>query len=99
MSVVSLYLFWLHNFIPALLLHILPSLVVSYAIIRFVSLERYAASSLGRYVGEYMTARMQLVRLIGDIVTVVGAWFQTLWIIAIGAVVVLLGWLRGRIFP
>jgi hypothetical protein len=98
MSVVSLYLFWLHNIVPALLLHILPSLVVSYVIIRFSNLEKYAQSSIGGYLAKYMTTRMQLLRLFGDVVTVVGAWFQMLWIIAIGLVVVLLGWMRGRIF-
>ena len=99
MSIVSLYLFWLHNLVPALLLHILPSLVVSYVIIRFSNLEKYARSSLGGYLAKYMTTRMELLRLLGDVVTVVGAWFQMIWIIAIGLVVVLLGWMRGRIFP
>ncbi len=99
MSVVSLYLFWLHNIIPAVVLHILPSVVVSYVIIRFASLEKYAQSSLGGYLERYMTTRMQLLRLFGDILTVVGAWFQVLWVIAFGLVVVLLGWMRGLIFP
>jgi hypothetical protein len=39
MSVVSLYLFWLHDLVPALLLHILPSIIVSYVIIRFSNLD------------------------------------------------------------
>jgi hypothetical protein len=99
MSVVSLYLFWIHNLVPALLLHILPSLLVSYVIIRFSKLDVYAQSRLGGYLAKYMTTRMQLLRLLGDVVTVVGAWLQLLWVIAIGLVVVVLGWARGRIFP
>jgi hypothetical protein len=99
MSVVSLCLFWIHNLVPALLLHILPSLLVSYVIIRFSNLDIYAQSPLGGYLAKYMTTRMQLLRLLGDGVTVVGAWLQLLWVIAIGLVAVVLGWARGRIFP
>ena len=99
MSVVSLYLFWQHNIIPAVLLHILPSIVVSYLIIRFANLETYARTPLGGYLQRYMTTRMQLLRLLGDLLTVIGAWFQMFWLIALGLIVVLLGWVRGLIFP
>jgi hypothetical protein len=99
MSVISLYLFWFHDLVPALLLHIIPSVVVSYVLIRFVNLDSYAESRLGGYLAKYMTTRMQLLRLIGDVIMVVGAWFQMLWLIAVGVVVVLLGWMRGRVFP
>ena len=46
-----------------------------------------------------MTSRMQLLRLLGDIVTVLGAWFQMLWIIGVGVIVILLGWARGLFLP
>ncbi len=94
-----MYLFWLHNLVPALLLHILPSVVVSYLIIRLANLEKYAQSELGHYLAKYMTTRMQLLRLLGDIVTVLGAWFQMFWVIAVGLIVVMIGWTRGLIFP
>jgi hypothetical protein len=99
MSVVSLYLFWLHNLIPALTLHILPSILVSLVIIRFASLEKYARSRLGGYLAKYMTTRMQLLRLLGDAVTVVGAWFGMFWVIGVGLVMVALGWARGLLQP
>ncbi len=94
-----MYLFWLHNLVPALLLHILPSVVVSYLIIRLANLEKYSQSELGHYLAKYMTTRMQLLRLLGDIVTVLGAWFQMFWVIAVGLIVVMIGWTRGLIFP
>jgi hypothetical protein len=45
MSVVSLYLFWVNSIMPALLLHILPSVAISYVIIRLARLERYSQNS------------------------------------------------------
>lgn len=99
MSIVTLYLFWIHNLIPAVLLHILPSIIVSYLIIRFANLEKYPETSLGRYLAKYMTTRMQLVRFLGDLVTVLGAWFQMLWVIGLGLIIVLLGWTRGLLTP
>ncbi len=65
MSILTLYLFWLHNFVPALLLHILPGVVVSYLIIRLANLEKYARSELGRYLAKYMTTRMQITPPVG----------------------------------
>jgi len=97
MSILTLYLFWVHDLVPAVILHIGPSILVSYLIIRFANLERYMRSGLGQYLAKYMTNRMQLVRLLGDLITVVGAWFQTFWVIGVGLAVVALGWARGLI--
>ncbi len=99
MSILSLYLFRLHHFVQALVLHIVPSVVVGYLIIQYVSLERYARSRLGHYLAKYMTNKMQLLRLPGDVVTVVGAWFQVLWVIGLGLIVIGFGWARGLILP
>ncbi len=45
-----------------------------------------------------MTGKMQLMRPVGDIVTIIGAWFQIVLIIALGVEVIMLRWTRGRLF-
>jgi hypothetical protein len=95
----SLYLFWAHNLIPALLVTFVPAIIASFIIIQTVNLEPYKNSGFGRYLARYMTPLMQALRGAGFIAMVVGAWYHIWWLIALGLVVVLLAWLRGVILP
>jgi hypothetical protein len=94
-ELVSLLWFWQHRFGPAIVAHFVPPVVASLALIRWADLEPYRRSAFGRYVGRWMTPRMQAVRFLGDLVMVVGAWRRRWPIIVAGALLVLLGWLRG----
>lgn len=95
----SLYFLWLHELLLGLALQVIPSVIVSLLIIRFVDLDSYRESRLGKYVGKYMTRRMQSLRAFGNIITIIGAWFQMFWIIGLGVGVIVLGWARGLVFP
>ncbi len=68
-------------------------------IIKWVPLEKYKHSVLGQYIDRYMTSAMRLLRLGGFIAMAVGAWYHVVGLIPLGLVVVLLGWLRGILFP
>ncbi len=46
-----------------------------------------------------MTSEMRLLRLGGLIAMVIGAWYHVVVLIPLGLVVILLGWLRGILFP
>lgn len=98
-GLLSLYLFWIHQLILGLLGGFVPAIVGSVVVIRYFNLERYAASSFGKYVGKYMTETMQAVRLAGLFVFWFGAWYHTPWIIGVGILIVILGWIRGKIMP
>lgn len=97
-SLISLYLFWQHDIVSGLIVGILPSVVASVVIVRFVDLDRYRRSSYGAYVGKYMTRNMQALRAVGQIVAWIGAWFQLIWVVAIGYLVILSAWFRGKLF-
>ena len=73
-AAISLYLFWIHQPLPALLLHFLPPLLASWLIIRYVDLKPQKDSSFGRYVAASMTRTIEGVRLFGDLVMIFGAW-------------------------
>ena len=77
----------------------LPSIVASAILIRFVNLDSYKESSAGRYVARYITRNMQGLRFAGLIVLIAGAWYQTIWPIPAGLVIILFAWFRGRILP
>jgi hypothetical protein len=96
---VALPLLWRRRPGAALLVMIVPPVLVSALIIRYVDLEPYRRSALGRYVEEYMTTEMQGVRLAGYLIMALGAWHRRLWPLPLGLFVVLFGWFRGMIFP
>lgn len=95
----SLYFFWHHLWIIAIAVSLIPSILVSLILIRFVALDRYRDSSFGRYINRYMSVAMQGIRFLGFLVMAAGAWFNAWWMILLGLLIVLLGWLRGLIFP
>lgn len=98
-SLISLYFFWYHQIIIGFVIGVLPSLLVSFVIIRFASLERYKQSALGRYVGRYMSSKMQGLRFLGQLIAWIGAWLQWAYLVLAGLFVILLGWSRGKILP
>jgi energy-converting hydrogenase Eha subunit G len=98
-SLISLYFFWRHDITSGLLVGIAPGVAVSFVIIQFVNLDRYRRSSLGRYVGRYMTWEMQALRAAGQLVVWVGTWYHVLLLVFAGFAMIVFGWIRGRLLP
>jgi cobalamin synthase len=97
-GIAGLYLLWLHQLWPALIVIVVPAVLASVLLIRFADLDKYETSAFGRYVARYMTPRMQAARLGGFAAAAFGAWHHSLLAVALGFVVVLVAWFRGRIF-
>ena len=97
-GIAGLYLLWLHLLWPALIVIVVPAVAASLWLIRFADLDKYETSAFGRYAAQYMTPRMQAVRLGGFAAAAYGAWHHSLLAVALGFVIVLLAWFRGRIF-
>jgi len=93
----STYLIWIHQLILGVLTGFIPAIIASAIVVRYVNLERYASSPLGRYVAKYMTRTMEALRFVGLFVSWGGAWYHVWWIIGVGILVVILAWLRGKI--
>jgi len=98
-EVVSLYLFWQHRLIAGLAVMFIPPVIVSALLIRLANLEPYKQSAFGRYVRVYMTSLVVAVRLLGTVVTHIGAWYRMPALIPLGLMIVLAGWLRGILWP
>ena len=60
-----------------------------------VDLEPYKNSRLGTYLVRYMRPGAQAVRLAGDLIMVVAAWFRAPGGIAVGFLIVLAAWSYG----
>jgi hypothetical protein len=94
-SLVSLYFFWQHRLLIGLLLHLAPPIIASLVVIHTVDLEPQRQSAFGQYVKRMMTRKIEAIRLSGDIVMILGAWFRSLPLIGAGLAIVIAGWLSG----
>jgi hypothetical protein len=94
---VSLYFFWQHNLLVGLATHLIPPVVASLLVIRYGHLEATKSSRVGAYLRHHMTRTVEGVRLAGDIVMVLGAWFHHPSLIASGLALVVVAWCSGMI--
>jgi hypothetical protein len=92
---VALYPTWHHAPLPAAVIAILPSVVVTLALIRFADLEWLKASAFGAYLRRHMTRTVEGVRFAGFGVMLVAAWQHRAWAIALGVAIILLAWAHG----
>jgi hypothetical protein len=95
----SLYPLWRHELVLALVVMFVPPAVASFLLMRFADLEPQKNSAFGAYVARYMTRGVEAVRLAGMVVMAVGAWYRSFPLIAAGAAVIILAWLRGVMAP
>ena len=98
-EVISLYLFWKHKLFAGLLVIFLPPIIASLLIMRWVDLEPYKRSAFGKYVRKYMTPSVVALRVLGTVITHLGAWYRRPLLMLVGLGMVLVGWGRGLIWP
>ena len=98
-EIVSLYLFWKHKLLAGMLVIVGPPVIASTLIMRLANLETYKQSALGRYICDYMTPFAVAMRILGTVITHVGAWYRKPALIPLGLMTVLLGWLSGKLLP
>lgn len=98
-GIIALYFIWLHEIVVALLIMLIPAMIASFVIIQFVNLDKYKQSPFGIYMLHHMTKRWEAVRLIGFIIAILAAWFHVLWLIFVGILIILFGWVYGLFFP
>ena len=94
-AAVSLYFFWLHQLLPALLLHFLPPLIASALLMRYADLAPLKETAFGRYVERNMTRTIEFIRLFGDLVMILGAWLHDPLLLSAGLLVIIGAWCNG----
>lgn len=98
-EILSLYLFWQRQLIAGLIVFLVPPIIASALIMNLANLEKYKQSAFGRYISINMTTPVVLVRILGTVLTHMGAWYRIPLLIPLGFATVLLGWLRGVVLP
>jgi hypothetical protein len=99
-SLVSTALLWRRHVLAGLLFRYVPPLAVSAALLRFADLDVRRDRPSGRYVVAHMPPAAQAIRLAGDTMMAFGAWRRRPAIVAVGVVLIALGWSDGVLrFP
>ena len=96
-GIISLYFLWLHQLSIAIMVMFIPAIVVSIVIIKYVNLRNIKHSAFGKYIRMSMTKGMEAVRFVGFAIAIFGAWYHMAWLIVVGIIIILIGWMRGLI--
>ena len=94
-SVISNTLLWKHQLVAGLALRYLLPVAGSAVVMSFVDVDQLAQTAAGRYVLTHMPPLMVALRLAGDTLMAIGAWRRRPAFIALGVLVVLVGWSHG----
>jgi hypothetical protein len=97
-SILTTYLLWHHNVFWFLIFCLAPSLIASLLIVKFINLEKLKESSLGKYIEKYMTTLMEAIRMTGQIIVWIAAWYHLPFLIIIGYLVAIAGWCNGLFY-
>jgi hypothetical protein len=95
-SLLTTYFAWQHNIVWFLILFLLPSVIVTILLMKYADIERLKKSELGKYVGVHMTRTIEGIRVGGQIIMWIAAWFHSPILIAFGVLVIIGGWLNGK---
>jgi hypothetical protein len=95
---IAVYLIWLHLIIEGLVVGFIPSLAISFFMIRTMDFEKQKQSKFGKYVKRYMGRGADTARSIGFLVMLGGGWFHMLWLIGLGFLVIIAAWMNGLVY-
>lgn len=94
-EVVSLYFLWQHQLWIGLATHFLPPVIASAILVPFGNFEAQKNSKFGQYTSWHMTRGIEAIRLVGDIIMAVAAWYLSPTLIALGLLIVIVAWGSG----
>src|SRR5258708_40320155 len=75
-GLIAYILLWRHLFWLGIIVAIIPSVVVTIIILKFVDLQKYKKSALGHYIKPNIPSSMQEIRLLGALLAGIGAWYH-----------------------
>ncbi|MEV4312313.1 hypothetical protein [Actinocrispum sp. NPDC049592] len=94
-SFASCWLLWEAQWVAAVVVAFVPSVVMTALLVWQADLERLRDTPAGRYVAGFMTRRVEAVRFGGQIVMWAGAAAHVPWLVPFGFMVIVFAWLGG----
>ena len=96
-AIVAAVFFWQQHLFRGLAIGLVPPIVASILIIRFVDLERVKASWFGGYAARHMTRPLEIARLAGMAIVWTAAWYRSGYYCVVGTLVIIFAWARGAL--
>lgn len=94
-ALIAIDLFWRHELVPGLVIALGPPLLVSWALLMEVDLERYRRSAMGAYLRRFMPPWVQAIRVFGIALAFYASWYQVPAGIVGGLAIVSACWANG----
>ena len=91
----SIYLMWDRQWIIALLVGFIPSVIITLFMSTLMDFEKQKRSAFGQYVARFMDRRVEACRILGYSIMLGGAWFRSSMVIIFGFLVIVLAWMIG----
>lgn len=89
------YLLWQQDLITAVVIAFIPSLIVSFIVIKFGDLEKIKNSAFGKYFKRTYDKSHDLIRLGGFITMGISAWYQSFGGMGLGLAIIVISWVSG----
>jgi hypothetical protein len=88
-------LLWAHQLVAALVIGLVPSILMTIALLRWADLDPYRRSRFGRYIRRFMTRRVEAARFAGLVPLWGGAWAHSPPLTLLGVAWIVACWLSG----
>ena len=93
---IALYYLWQHRILASVLIGFVPPILASLGLLKWTpDLEKLKRSKFGRYMGRYMTAAIEAIRLLTLAPMAYGAWNHDFRFIVLGLAILTLAWGNG----
>ena len=93
----SVYLMWNHQWIVALMVGCIPSIVTSFLMLTLMDFEKQKLLAFGRYIARFMNRGVEACRFLGYFIMLGGAWYQSFMVVVFGFLVIVLAWMLGLV--
>lgn len=96
-AIAAAVLLWQQHLVRGLAIGLIPPVLASFIVIRYVDLEGVQQSSVGRYAARHMTRPLEIVRLAGMLIVWTAAWYGSGYYCVVGTLVIVFAWARGAL--
>ena len=94
-AITAAVLLWQQHLLRAALIGLVPPAIASLLVMQFVNLDRLRETSLGRYVGRYMSLPLHVTAVAGVIIFWLASWYRSIFYCVVGLLIVTFAWVRG----
>jgi hypothetical protein len=94
-GLLSTYFLWQHDLKWFFVVFLIPSILVSFILIRYGNLDKLKNSRFGKYIQKFMSPIIVVARMFGQVVMWIGGWYHIMILIIVGFMIIIIAWCYG----